>query len=73
METVETVVQRFQPEPKLLLMDMFRQMVNLVIAIGLETRRTSLKSKPGQLSSVEDLQYTVPPSSLRYFEEQRVF
>ena len=45
LETVKTVTQKYQPEPKLLdLMRQFRQMVNQCIIIGLETHRTSLKS-----------------------------
>jgi len=45
LETVKTVVQNYRPEPRLLdLMEQFRQMINLSIAIGLETGITSLKS-----------------------------
>ena len=45
VETVKTVVQPYKPEPRLLeLTELFRQMVNTSIAVGLETGRTSLKS-----------------------------
>ena len=45
MYLVKTVVQSYKPEPRLIdLMESFRQTVNHSMAIGLETKRTSMKS-----------------------------
>src|ERR1700746_688066 len=45
MGPIKTVVQNYTPEPRLVqVIEKFRHMVNLSIAIGLETRRNSLKS-----------------------------
>ena len=64
VETVKTLVQRCRSEPRLLnLMSLFRQMVNLAIAIGLDKGGTSLKSL--SLQSYSQLKDFHTPSSYR--------